>query len=83
MTDNKTIAVTLRFWTNDLNVMNNGHRIACWDSGTALLEANKEKKIKSATEVINCPEDILPAIRKLFRKRGILVVSGGKKPRIC
>jgi hypothetical protein len=44
--DNKTIAVTLRFWTNNLKIQypesgGGAGRKACWDGGVAILEANK------------------------------------------
>jgi hypothetical protein len=84
---NKTIAITLRFWTNDLKVEypesgGNAGQKACWDSGMAILEANKEKGITSLEAVIQCYEDIIPAIKELFRKSGIIVVSTNRIPRI-
>jgi len=83
--DNKTVAITLRFWTNDLEVNHPVSKVsskACWDGGVALIEANKEKGIVSRAEPIQCYEDILPAIKELLRKSKIVVVSGNKRPRI-
>ena len=84
--DNKTIAVTLRFWTSDLKVshLSSGdvESKSCWDSGVAILEANKEKGISGLQLPIQCYEDIIPAIKELFRKNDILVVSSNRRPRI-
>ena len=85
--DNKTIAVTLRFWTNNLRVQQPDSKgsvrsKACWDSGVAILEANKQKGIGGLQTPIECYEDVIPAIKELFRKSGILVVSANKRPRI-
>ena len=85
MTTNKTIGITLRLWTNDLKaeVKDRKWTQACWDSGVIMIEANKEKGIKSANPTpVNCFEDIVPAIRQLCRKNKILIVSDGSKPRI-
>lgn len=85
--DNKTIAVTFRFWTNDLNIQypNSGGgagKKVCWDSGVAILEANKDKEISAHQIPIQCYEDIIPALKELFRKNGIVVVSSNRRPRI-
>ena len=85
--DNKTIAVTLRFWTDDLQIQrpasgkSAGSKV-CWDSGVAILEANKGKGIGGRQTPIQCYEDVIPAIKELFRKSGILVASGNNRPRI-
>lgn len=85
--DNKTIAVTLRFWTNNLKIQypesggGAGQKV-CWDGGVAILEANKEKGISGLQTPIQCYEDIIPAIKELFRKSGIMVVSDNRRPRI-
>lgn len=80
---NKTIAVTIRFYTNDLGVSHHGKKsLACWDSGVALIEANKAKGISSAVTQIHCYEDVVPAIKELFRKAKIYVVSPSQRPRI-
>jgi len=80
---NKTLAVTLRFYTNDLEVKKDGKKsLACWECGSAILQANKEKGIKADAVHINCLEDIQPAIKELFRKAKVVMVSSNKKPRV-
>jgi len=82
---NKTVAVTLRFYTNDLEVVRGSADkagLACWDTGVAILEANKEKKIAAIHCPIQCFEDIIPAVKELFRKSGVLVVSSNRRPRV-
>jgi hypothetical protein len=80
---NKTLGITLRFFTNDVAVDKNGKKVlACWDLGCAAIEANKEKGIKAATVRFNCPEDIQPAIKELLRKSKIFMVSGNGLPRV-
>lgn len=82
-TSNKTLAVTIRFWTTNLKVSLHGKpEEACWDFGTAILEANKDRNISADQEMLHCPADIVPAIKKLFRRAGILMVSKNLKPRI-
>lgn len=87
MKDNKTIAITLRFWSSDLKIEypktggTAGSKV-CWDSGLASLEANKEKSITCLQTQFQCYEDIIPAIKELFRKSGIIVASNNRKPRI-
>ena len=85
--DNKTIAITLRFWTDNLKLYpskksKDSRSKSCWDSGVAILEANKEKGISGLQTPIQCYEDIIPAMKELFRKSGILVVSSNRRPRI-
>ena len=64
MKDNKTIAITLRFWTNNLGVVSDAKKqTACWDSGMAIMEKNIAKSIKHSTAPFNCYEDILPLIK--------------------
>ena len=84
--DYKTIGITLRFWTNDLKVIHpssdQSEVIACWDSGMAIIEANKKKVIHGMQIPFQCYEDIIPAVKELFRKNGILVASDNRRPRI-
>lgn len=55
MKDNKTIAITLRFWTNDLEVVSGSKKqVACWDSGMAIMEKNDSKGIKHIVAPFNC-----------------------------
>ena len=48
-TDNKTLGITIRFWTNDLpdRVGKDQRQIPCWSSGVVLMQANKTKGISS------------------------------------
>lgn len=78
--DNKTVAITLRFWTDNLNV-NNGS-VACWDSGAVIMEKNVTKGIKPTMVIFQCPEDIFPAIKEVFRINKVLVVSNSRRPRV-
>lgn len=84
--DNKTIGITLRFWTNDLKVdypeSGKSNMNACWDSGMAIIEANKKKAIAGMQIPFQCYEDLIPAVKELFRKNGIVVVSDNRRPRI-
>jgi hypothetical protein len=83
--DRKMIAVSLRFWTNDLKVEcpdSKKSPIASWDGGVAILEANKEKGIVGTSEIFNCAEDIQPAIKELFRRAKIVTVCANMRPRL-
>jgi len=81
--DNKTIAVTLRFNTNDLAVTcKDKPVVACWDCGFAVIEGNDGKGIVASSRPFNSPEDILPLIKELFRVNGIIVVSPNRRPRV-
>lgn len=83
MKDNKTIAITLRFWTNDLEIkMDNKKRTSCWDSGMAIMEKNQTKGIHHSTAPFNCYEDILPLIKEMLRKNKVLVASSNSRPRV-
>jgi len=81
--DNKTIAITLRFWTNDLKVLHHDQeKTVCWDSGMAIMEKNHGKGIKYSVLPFACYEDIVPLIKETFRKNKIAVVSDNKRPRV-
>ncbi len=81
--DNKTIAITLRFWTNNVEIKEGGvSRTTAWDSGVAIMEKNDTKGIKHMVEPFDCPEDIAPLIKELFRKNKVYVVSNNRRPRV-
>lgn len=83
MRNNKTIAVTLRFWSTGLELNIDGtKKIACKDSGSAIIEANSVKGIRAESIPFACYEDIIPAVKELFRKNHIHVVSNNRHPRI-
>ncbi|MDO8499637.1 MAG: hypothetical protein Q7S66_03180 [bacterium] len=76
-TDNKTLGVKLRFWTNDLpgRVGKDNRQIPCWSCGVVLMEANKTKGISSASEIFNYIDDIPRAIKEVMRKSKIAIVE--------
>ena len=82
--DNKTIGVMLRFWTDCLELKANGKVVtACWGSGVMKVEPNKTKGIVSIAPVpFNSLLDILPLLRELFRKQGIVIADSCRRPRI-
>ena len=85
MPDNKTIGITLRFWTNDLEVKHKGlERIVCWDSGVGYIEANAEKGIapQPIPTPFNTMDEVIILIKELLRQNRVLVVSHGGKPRL-
>ena len=76
--ENKTIGITLRFWTNDLEVKREGKKVnSCWDSGMCYIEANKEKGIKACCVPFNNFTEIPNAINKAIKKQKILMVKAG------
>lgn len=82
--DARMVVVNLRFWTNDLEVINENKKwAACWECGVAKLEPNKSKGIlNDKPKPFNSFEDIIPLIREMFRKNKIVVVSKNRRPRI-
>ena len=77
--ENKTIGITLRFWTNDLEVKHKGKNVnCCWDSGMAVTEANKLKGIQASITPFNSFSEIPNAINKAIKKQKILMVKAGK-----
>ena len=80
--ENKTLGITLRFWTNDLEVANKKKVNSCWDSGMALVEANKSKGISAGSEPFNKFTEIEKAIEKLLRKQNIYMVKGSRTGRL-
>tara|TARA_Y100000310_G_C20672167_1_gene810858 strand:- start:158 stop:442 length:285 start_codon:yes stop_codon:yes gene_type:complete len=82
MKKTKTIAITLRFWTNDLKVEEKAKKMkACWDSGMAIMPVQEDLKVIK-NKPFKCYEDIIPAIKEFFREQKIYVVSGSNRPRI-
>ena len=83
MKDNSTIAITLRFWSAGIGLRIKGkNKIACRDSGSAIIEANATKMIKADSKPFACYEDIIPVIKELLRENRIFVVSNNRTPRI-
>jgi hypothetical protein len=83
MKNNKTLGLSVRFWTNSIeNLEAEGRkRTACWDSGMVALEANREKQLMATTEPFDNIEDIPKAIKAVLRRSKILVVSDCKRGR--
>ena len=73
MKDNKTIGITIRYFTNglaekqgtDLNL------IPCWDNGFVTLEANKTKGIKPLQERFTSTDELVVKIKKLLHRAKI------------
>ena len=78
MKDNKTIGVTVRFFTNDLP-KKVGHKqdlTPCWASGSVHVEANKGKGISSRGSVtFNGIKEIPEAIRRAMSAARIVTVT--------
>lgn len=83
--DNKTIGVTLRFWTDGVTLESpeGKCRNVCWDSGVAKIERNRSKGIEGIhPQPFQCLEDIVPLIKEIMRKQKIIMVSDNRRPRI-
>ena len=77
MKNNKTIGITLRFFTDNLpkKVGNKDCMTPCWSNGNAFLEANKEKGIKSQRAMFHYLDDIPRVIRQLMKDGKIAYVE--------
>jgi len=75
--DNKTIGITIRFFTNDLpgRVGPKKDQIPFWSCGNVHLEANKTKGIKPQNEIFNYFDDIPRAIRSALAKSKLVAVD--------
>ena len=75
--DNKTIGVTIRFFTNDLPdyVGTKRDHIPFWTCGNVHLEANKTKGIKTRDEMFNYFDDIPRAIKVVLSKSKLVAVE--------
>lgn len=75
--DNKTIGVTIRFFTNDLPgcVGSKKDQTPFWTCGNVHLEANKTKGIKTQDEMFNYFEDIPRAIKVVLSKSKLVAVE--------
>ncbi|NQU73952.1 MAG: hypothetical protein HQ547_04510 [Candidatus Omnitrophica bacterium] len=83
--DSKTIAITVRFATNDLRVEDGAREQykACWDNGWAYIEGNKTLGIKAVSgQPFNSLEDVIPLIKEILRKQNVVMVSYNSRPRI-
>ena len=75
--DNKTIGITIRFFTNDLpdKVGGGNKQIPFWTCGNVHLEANKTKGVKPQDEMFNYFEDIHRAIKVVLSKSKLVAVE--------
>ena len=73
-TDNKTIGITIRFFTNDLppRIGKGLKQIPCWAMGMVYIEANKTKGLEFRKGVIfHNLEEIPGAIKKVMKQAKI------------
>ncbi len=75
--DNKTIGITIRFFTNDLpdKVGSKNTKIPFWTCGNVHLEANQTKGIRTQDEMFNYFDDILRAIKVVLSKSRLVAVE--------
>jgi len=75
--DNKTIGITIRFWTNALpeKVDVKNDKIPFWTSGNVYIEANKTKGIVSQSELFHYLDDIPRAIKEVMKKANLVAVE--------
>ena len=75
--DNKTIGITIRFFTNNLPEKVGGKmdQIPFWTCGNVHLHANKTKGIKPQDEMFNYFEDIPRAIKTVLSKSKMVAVE--------
>lgn len=73
--DNKTIGITVRFFTNDLPDKVGKGSIPFWTCGNVHIEANKTKGISAYDEMFNYFEDIPRAIKTVLSKSKLVAVE--------
>jgi len=75
--DDKTIAITIRFWANDLpdKVGKKKNQIPFWSAGNVHLCENKAKGIKSQNELFYFLDDISRAIKEVMKKSKMVSVT--------
>ena len=75
--DNKTIGITIRFFTNDLpeRVGSKKDQIPFWTCGNVHLEANQTKGVKPRDEMFNYFGDILRAVKVVLSKSKLVAVE--------
>ena len=79
--DNKTVAITLRFFTNDLpeKVGTNKKQTPVWSVGNAILESNTTRGLKAKNEFFYYFDDIPRAIEKVLKDSKIVIVENMSK----
>jgi len=75
--DNKTIGITIRFFTNDLpGKVGGGNGLTpFWTCGNVHLEANSTKGIKTQDEMFNYFDDIPRAIKVVLSRAKLVAVE--------
>ena len=75
--DNKTIGITIRFFTNNLpgKVGGKMDQIPFWTCGNVHLEANKTKGISTQDERFNYFEDMPRAIKVVLSRSKLVAVE--------
>ena len=75
MKTNKTIGVSLYFFTNDLP--KDVGEPACWSKGNLQVRHNASKKIKNTSKsmMFNSVEEIPQVLKKALRKENITLVG--------
>ncbi len=74
--DNKTIGITIRFFTNDLpEHVGKNKLVPFWTSGNVHLEANPTKGIKPQDVLFHYIDDIPRAIREVMKRARLAEVS--------
>jgi len=75
--DDKTIAITIRFWANDLpdKVGKKKNQIPFWSAGNVHLHENKTKSVKSQNELFYFFDDIPRAIKEVMKKSKMVSVT--------
>lgn len=76
-TDDKTIGITIRFFTNDLpgRVGGNNRHIPCWSIGNVHMISNPTKGIRACDEKFYYIEDIPRAIKEVMKKSKMVLVE--------
>ncbi|NQU77456.1 hypothetical protein HQ544_02045 [Candidatus Falkowbacteria bacterium] len=75
--DNKTIGITVRFFTNGLpdKIGKRNMQTPFWSNGNVHLEANISKNIRAQNELFHYIDDIPRAIREVMCKAKLAAVE--------
>jgi len=75
--DDKTIAITIRFWTNDLpdKVGTRKDQTPFWTGGNVHLHANRTKKIRGQDKLFHYLDDIPRVIKEVMKKGKLVAVT--------
>jgi len=75
--DNKTLGITIRFFTNDLpgRVGRDNKQNPCWTVGNVHMIANKTRGIRACDEKFYYFDDIQRAIKVIMKRSKIALVE--------